>query len=191
MLSPHLSPQWAYEVDSDGIIVDEDETTVPLGYRWVHLNYCSKCVLPRYSCWTTSSIPADSGNSKRYHNSDIVHFADGDSVILSDDTVVHRPKSLIEHLLWAVRHEGLNLQIIKAVALGYGAEFENGLVMEYGKDKEDETFRRLWFLFEFFAERQVPVEDLLASTPAFLLFDPEIYVAGPCYDIHTRQRYLS
>ena len=121
----------------------------------------------------------------------MVYFADGNSITLSDEIVVHRPESLIEHLLWAVRHEGLNLQIIKAIADGHGADFENGLVTEYGKDKQDENFRRLWFLFEFFAGRQVPVEDLPTSTPGFLLFDPEMYVAGPCYDIHPRQRCLS
>ena len=169
MLSPHLSPQGAYEVDTDEIFVDEDETTVPLGYRWVHFHYCSRCGLPRNSSWTSESIPPDS-NPKRYQDSDMVCFAHGDSISLSDGTIVHRPESLIEHPLWAVRHEGLNLQIIKAIADGYGAAFESGLVTEYGKDRQDENFRRLWFLFEF------------------LLGDKSIYLPLPMVSFFSNQK---
>ena len=191
MLSPHLSPQWAYEVDAEGVFMDEDQTTSPLGYRWIHFKYCSKCVLPRSSSWTTTTMAMDSGNAKRYHTSDLVYFADGDSVYLPDDTVVDRPRSLIEHLLWALRYEGINLQIMKAVAENHHRELEKGLITEYEKYKEHENFRRVWFFYELFTETETPVDDLPDSIPPFALFDPEVYVAGPCYALHARQRYLS
>ena len=145
--------------------MDEDETTSPLGYRWVHVKYCSKCVLPRYSSWTTTTMAAESGKAKRYLTSDLVYLADADSVYLSDGTVVDRPRSLIDHLLWALRYEGINLQIMKAVATNYSRELEKGLITEYEKNKEQENFRRVWFLYELFTETEAPVDDLPDSTP--------------------------
>lgn len=136
-------------------------------------------------------MATDSGKAKSYQTSDLVYFTHGDSVYLSDDTVVDRPMSLIDHLLWAVRYEGINLQIMKAVAENHRGEVEKGLIKEYEKQKEHESFRRVWFFFEFFTETEALVDDLLDSISPFALFDPEVYVAGPCYALHRRQRYLS
>jgi hypothetical protein len=80
---------------------------------------------------------------------------------------------------------------MKAVAENHHRELEKGLITEYEKYKEHENFRRVWFFYELFTETETPVDDLPDSIPPFALFDPEVYVAGPCYALHARQRYLS
>jgi hypothetical protein len=53
-----------------------------------------------------------------------------------------------------------------------------------------DSFRRVSFLYEYFTESVIPMKDVLPSVEPILLLDPTIYVAGPCWNLIDRQRYV-
>lgn len=53
-----------------------------------------------------------------------------------------------------------------------------------------DSFRRVWFLYEYFTESVLPMKDVVFSVEPILLLDPTIYVAGPCWNLIDRQQYV-
>jgi hypothetical protein len=83
--------------------------------------------------------------------------------------------SPLEHVLFALKHEGVNLQILAQVLPRIAAE---DLVAAIRSAPGAIYLRKACYLWELFSERRL--EDLPAITGApALLFDPKRYVTGP------------
>ena len=167
----------ASEVDEDGFILEEDDTTTPVGYRWLHARCAPKSFLPRHSYF--ASKDEMKMKMKQYHCN---------HTVLSSESLEHVPETILDNILWAFKNEALELQVIKMVVLNQRDVLEREIVFRGLEDAGDEDFRRLWFLFEFFTERVISLPDLPISQYPILLIDPCLYVAGPCYHITDRQR---
>ncbi|MFZ4737902.1 MAG: Fic family protein [Bradymonadia bacterium] len=99
---------------------------------------------------------------------------DGQSLVILPAS--YRPKpALLDHLEFALKYDGVNLQVLDAVFRRVAPEgLESGLAQRVRDRPTGVYVRRLWFLYEFLTGRVVPVED--ASTGNYVpLLDPAIY----------------
>jgi hypothetical protein len=102
---------------------------------------------------------------------------------LGDGRVVFRPgfanpaeMDVIDHLLFALRYDGTNLEISSALFAALdAADFEQQLARRIAKRPTGKYLRRLWFLYEWLTEREVPVPDAVQGNYVPFL-DPEQYV---------------
>jgi hypothetical protein len=68
--------------------------------------------------------------------------------------------SLFAHLEFALKHEGVSLEILAALfRAAEGGPFVNGLCRHIQGRPTGQYTRRLWFLYEFLTGRQLPLED--------------------------------
>ena len=176
--SPRPSRHHASEVDANGMMLEEDDTTSPVGYRWLHANCAPKSFLPRHSHFLSPVVK----ETKRYH---------GSQTVLSSESMNKIPQIILEHVLWALDNEGIELQVLKMSILNRHEELNDQLVCHAKTDCSSPDFRRIWFLYEFFLNVRIPVPDVAESCYPILLLDPEVYVTGPCYHIVARQRHVS
>ena len=96
--SPNPSRSHASSTDRFGNL-DEDDSTYPVGYRWLHCYCAGKAILPKYSTFVTSNYSPE----RQYHVSQIV--------IPDFDTP--RMQSVYENAIWALENEGMELRDIK------------------------------------------------------------------------------
>lgn len=95
-----------------------------------------------------------------------------------------------EHLSFALKHEGINLEVLKAFFEKVGRD---ELVAYIRERRVGANRRRVWFLYEFLTGRELPIEPLTAGNYVLLL-DPEKMVAcgeGPTVQRVRRQRVVN
>lgn len=104
---------------------------------------------------------------------------------LGDGCFVLRPGSAepamddLDQLLFALRYDGLNLEICAAFfAARERQKLESQLTHKIRAKPTGKYVRRLWFLYEWLTQRQLPVPDLTQGTYVPLL-DPDAYFVGP------------
>jgi hypothetical protein len=105
-------------------------------------------------------------------------LADGRVVLRSN---IAEPSAMgdLQHLLFALRYDGVNLEICDAYfAARTREEFEHELAQLIKDRPTGKYVRRLWFLYEWLTDRKLPVPDATQGTYVPLL-DPEIYFVGP------------
>lgn len=86
---------------------------------------------------------------------------------------------MVGQLEFALKHEGLNLEILAAFFRRVDLEaFESELVAAIRAQPLGQYLRRLWFLYEWLTERVLPVPDLTRGNYVPLL-DPRDYYTGP------------
>ena len=175
--SPPPVKSFAFEINESGIIVDEDVDTQAMGYRWLHSNCAQKAFLPRHSTFVTEKL----AHGRMYHSSQLV---------LERNSVEKLPSSILEHMLWALENEGFELQILKMTIYNVREKLAEEMLNVTDETRISDSFRRVWFLYEYFAESVIPMKDVLPSVEPILLLDPTIYVAGPCWNLTDRQRYV-
>ena len=174
LYSPRPSKTHASETDSFGAVLDEDEHTTPIGYRWLHTFCASKAVLPRYSTFVTPNFSP----TKLYHVSQ--------NVLSSAD--VPKIDTVLGNMVWALENEGIELQILKVSMLNANMVLATELKRADRNVRYSSSFRRLWFLYEYWTGTRVDIPDCSSNVDSVLILDPEKYVSGPCWKLEERQR---
>lgn len=84
------------------------------------------------------------------------------------------------HLEFALKHEGVSLEVLAALfrAVERGP-FVEGLCRHIQGRPTGQYTRRLWFLYEFLMERQLPLEDAAQGNYVELLDPERYYTASP------------
>ena len=80
------------------------------------------------------------------------------------------------------------MQILKMVFLNHTARLMSEISQLSSNTINDPDFRRIWLLFELFTGKCLDLMDLQETIEPVLLVNPEVYVAGPCYELTQRQR---
>lgn len=83
-------------------------------------------------------------------------------------------KDPLKHLEFALKHEGLNLGIIKNALSAVGKQEVTNHVLKAPTGK---YARKIWFLYEFLLDDQLPIEDVRRSSYVNLL-DSDQYYCG-------------
>lgn len=175
--SPRASKPYASEVNSDGFVVDEDIRTSPVGYRWLQTTCVSEPFLPRHSTFVSFNFNAQ----RSYHPS---------QTVIDVHEFSERLETPLDHMLWALENEGLEIQILKISMINSKEAITSAILAADETKRHSEHFRRLWFLFEYWTGLTVSIPSCSESLPPILLIDPEIYITGPCWQIEPRQRYV-
>ena len=92
---------------------------------------------------------------------------------------VYRPEdTLVGHLEFALKHEGVNLEILRCLFETIG-DREVAEIVRYVRENPTGRYaRRMWFLYEYLTGRRLPLPDLSRGSYVGVL-DPTGYVTGP------------
>lgn len=90
-------------------------------------------------------------------------------------SVVPKANTVLEHLLFALKHEGINLQVLAQSLPKLPAD---ELLMAVNAQPSGRYVRILGFLWEAFNQRLL-AEQLVVKGPTVQVFDPRRYVCGP------------
>jgi len=102
------------------------------------------------------------------------HFNDQNLTIHLYPSSYRLSDDIFEHLEFALKHEGLNLYILKKVLM----EISPVEISKYISSKPTGKYARmLWYLYEKFNEKQLPLPDLKQGVYVSLL-DPDHYYCG-------------
>ena len=87
--------------------------------------------------------------------------------------------TIAEHLEFALKHEGLNLELLAALFLGSDrGPLEAELTRFVRRRPTGQYARRMWFLYEFLTGRSLPLKDVSMGNYVVLL-DPTAYYTAP------------
>jgi hypothetical protein len=115
-------------------------------------------------------------------------LADGRTVLRLDHLDA-RTMTDVEHALFALKHDGTNLEILRAFfEAADRATLEEALVEKLARTPSGRYHRQLWFLYEWLTGRRLPVADLGRGVYVPLL-DPKRYYTGPARRV-PRQRIV-
>ena len=98
-----------------------------------------------------------------------------DNALRVPAAVAPQGDSLLAHLLFAVKHEGINLQVLAQCLPKLAANEMLAAVMAQPSGR---YVRILGFLWEAFSQ-QLLAEELLVTGPTVAVFDPKRYICGP------------
>lgn len=98
-----------------------------------------------------------------------------DNALRVPAAVAPQGDSLLAHLLFAVKHEGINLQVLAQCLPKLAAHEMLAAVMAQPSGR---YVRILGFLWEAFSQ-QLLAEELLVTGPTVAVFDPKRYICGP------------
>lgn len=137
----------------------------PVGYQAL-VNHFNLQVIPHYR----ASYVSLTGAKRSYTEPDQQVY------IYPKEYALSEPVDPFLNLEFALRHEGMNLSIIKLV-------FEKLTVQEivpYINSKmQGRAQRKIWYLFEFLMQKKLPLTDLRAGNYVDLLDSKEYYTAAP------------
>ena len=151
-----------------------DSEDLPIGYSFLVSRYQLEIVFQ--PVWTF----VRSGNRIREHVRDHVEYRFWPKGR-------HPGTRDLDHLLFAIRHEGLNLSICRAFfAKVSHDEFEADLCKDLQDQPTSAYRRRVWFLWEAITERLLSLTELNRGNYVPLL-DSGLYVVGPSRKVK-RQR---
>lgn len=142
----------------------------PIGYAKAIADY-RLAVLPPHqlSAWAP-------GAGKR------VRHEEGRELVLYPSTYDPGP-SLFEHLEFALKHEGVSLEVLaalfRAAETADGDSFVKRLCRHIRGRPTGQYTRRLWFLYEFLTGRPLPLEDVTQGNYIELLDPQRYYTAEP------------
>ena len=146
-------------------VVEVPDGAEPVGYAWLHLTL-QLSVMPHHR-WSFS------GASRR-------ELRDGPTlrVVYPLRTADPTRMRVLDHVLFSLKHDGANLEILSALFERHDAGFEADLAEEVRRRPTSKYVRRLFYLFELLTERPLDVPD--ATTGNYVpLLDPSEYVTGP------------
>lgn len=88
----------------------------------------------------------------------------------------HEPKATLQgHLTFALKHERLDLAVLKRLFLALDAELIESIVMA----KPTGIYvRRIWFLYEWLTGRKLEVQDIAGRLKYVAVMDPGKYLTG-------------
>ena len=107
--------------------------------------------------------------------SPVSRLAVEDNALRVPAAVAPQGDSLLAHLLFAVKHEGINLQVLAQCLPKLAAHEMLAAVMAQPSGR---YVRILGFLWEAFSQ-QLLAEELLVTGPTVAVFDPKRYICGP------------
>lgn len=144
--------------------LDVPNGTDAVGYAWAILEY-RLCVLPPEHI----TFIAPRGGRRT--------TVDGGQTILVLPAGYQIGTTLADQLEFALRYDGVNLQVLDALFGRIDMDAFEGEVARHVEERPTGQYvRRLWFLHEFLTGRKVPVAD--ASTGNYVpLLDPRAYYA--------------
>jgi Fic family protein len=103
-----------------------------------------------------------------------VHSREGHEFV-TYPSAYHPGASLCDHLEFALKHEGVCLEVLAALFRAVEREaFEAELCGHLEARPTGQNLRRLWFLYEFLTRRQLPLKNLTQGNYVDLL-DPGLY----------------
>ncbi len=140
-----------------------DKTYRPVGYAWLAVTFKVNA-MPHY----VESFVAEPGERKT------VEQADGRLREIYPWTAI-KLKSVCEHLEFAIKREGLHLELLRAVLPQVPAAEVTAFVRA---TPTGATARRLWYLWERFTGVSLDIPDISIGNYVSLA-DPEIYYPGP------------
>src|SRR5262245_47865439 len=142
------------------------EGTLPVGYSRLIAQFGLKVVsLPRLS------FLASRGGRREHHES-------GRHVVIL--RAAYAPgETIAEHLEFALKHEGLNLELLAALFLGDGQRALEADLTRFVRERPTGQYaRQSWFLYEFLTARRLAWKDVARGNYVPLL-DPAAYYAAP------------
>jgi hypothetical protein len=172
--SPRPTKTRASVINQFGDIVEDDESTIPIGNKWLQSKVATKAFQPRHSSFISTSFDP----AIQYHASHIVAEAEGGV-----------PQTVFDHIVWALQHESFEPQIVKLAILTQATSLAKTLTSASLPLRISESYRRIWLLYELWTETELNIPDVPEYIEPALLLDPEIYVTGPCWDLNSRCRY--
>ena len=135
----------------------------PIGYRFL-VEHFKLDVIAHYR-WSYVSLGRDSKEFK-YEQSNIeLHLYPKSYQI---------EKNPLNHLEFALKHEGLNLLIVKQVLLKIGSQTVTDYIQASPTGKYT---RKIWFLYEFLLDEKLPIENSGRGSYVELL-DKDLYYCG-------------
>ena len=135
----------------------------PIGYRFL-VEHFELEVIAHYR-WSYVGLGRDSKEFK-YEQSNIeLHLYPKSYQI---------EKNPLNHLEFALKHEGLNLLIVKQVLLKIGSQTVTGYIQASPTGKYT---RKIWFLYEFLLDEKLPIENSGRGSYVELL-DKDLYYCG-------------
>lgn len=135
----------------------------PIGYRFL-VEFLDLNTLAHYR-WSYVSPGWESKEFKYEHNNIELHIYPKSYLI---------EKNPIKHLEFALKHEGLNLAIVKQAL----SKIEKQLVTTHVKNSPTGKYaRKIWFLYEFLLNKKLLIEDVGRGSYVPLL-DQNLYYCG-------------
>lgn len=134
----------------------------PIGYQWITEQFKLR-LIPHF----VESYLAQPG--KR-----ITERADGRIREIYPHTQ-HNPSSVLDHLEFALKREGLYLQLLRSVLPQISRE---EMVSFVRSKPTGANVRRLWYLYERFSGNELPLPDMTVGNYVDLV-DPNLYFTGP------------
>ncbi|MDR3492957.1 MAG: hypothetical protein P4M12_13135 [Gammaproteobacteria bacterium] len=136
----------------------------PVGYKAI-IEKLELCTIPHYR----ESYVAHRGRGKTIiDNHHETHIYPKSYALKNED-------SLLEQLEFAIKYEGINLEIIKAL---FGKIEKDDIVKYIQKQPTGIYSRKIWYLYEFLMTTQLPLKDIKRIKYINLL-DPELYFTCP------------
>ncbi len=132
----------------------------PVGYSELMRRYSLK-VIPHYR--STYITLTGRGSTHSQNNQEIV--------ILPKSYCLSNPNEPLQQLEFAIKHEGINFEIIASCFKQISA----GAIQTFVAEKPTGKYRRIiWFLFEFLTDDKLELQDI-KQVPYVNLLDPERY----------------
>ena len=113
--------------------------------------------------------------------------------VTSEGTEIHYPQrfrtngSWQEHLLFAIKYEGVNLEVLKALFQRVSTEEMSALILE---SPHGIYVRRLWFLYEYLMGRLLPVPSLRTGNYGYLLPPEEYFCLDKAHSWNAQRQRL-
>ncbi len=143
--------------------LDIPNESKPIGYRFLYEHFRLQ-VISHYR-WSYTG-PGWESKEFKYEHSDVQLRLYPKSYEVESDP--------IKHMEFALKHEGLNLNIIKQSLRYIGPE----KVCEYVKSSPTGKYsRKIWFLYEFLLEDILPINDVGRGSYVCLV-NPDDYYCG-------------
>ena len=136
----------------------------PIGYRFLVLHFKIE-TLAHYR-WSYVSLGWDSKHFK-YDDKNLELHLYPKSYRIDNDP--------LKHLEFALKHEGINLAIIKQVFFNIEPQAILNYILTAPTGK---YVRKIWFLYEYLMNKKLPIENLSRSSYVSLL-DSDQYYCGP------------
>lgn len=159
---PALPPSEGSRAIRARLGVDLPSRADPIGYARVILEH-ELVVLPHHQ---VSFVAPGSGKRERVEG--------GRSIILYPPTYAPEP-GLFNHLEFALKYEGVSLEILSALFHKVPGKTLEPQLQEYIQERPTGQYsRRLWFLYEFLTGNRLALPDA-ASGNYVPLLDPKVY----------------
>jgi hypothetical protein len=145
--------------------VEAPSGTEPTGYAKAILDFALTVTIPHRLTFIASK------GAKRTIE------RDGKTAIVLPPAYQHEP-GLPNHLAFALKHEGVNLEVLAALFARVDLEpFERELGELVAAHPTGRYVRQLWFLYEYLTERRLSAGDLTTGNYVPLLDEAEYYTA--------------